>query len=150
MKLVINAGYGGYSLSPLAVKKLAERKGKPCFFFSFDLRGNDYTPIGIHEAESTMFWSAYTVPNPEDYNLNERGPDGLFKDANERAEKIKLDSRPSPRHDLDLVAVVEELGKEANGMCAKLKVVEIPDGMDYVIDEYDGYESVHEQHRSWS
>lgn len=44
------------------------------------------------------------------------------------------------RHDPDLVAVVEELGSRANGMCAKLVVEEVS-GL-YRIDEYDGYESI--------
>lgn len=48
-----------------------------------------------------------------------------------------------------LVRVVEELGDVANGTFAKLKVVEIPDGVNYDIDEYDGIESIHEVHRSW-
>jgi len=35
------------------------------------------------------------------------------------------------------------------GRCAELKVVEVPDGVDWEIDEYDGFESVEETHRSW-
>ena len=53
------------------------------------------------------------------------------------------------RTDPDLVAAVEELGKDASGSCASLSVTEIPDGSEWEIDEYDGYESVHEVHRSW-
>lgn len=50
-----------------------------------------------------------------------------------------------------LVEVVERLGSErASGHFAKLKVIEIPDGIDWVIDDYDGIETVHEKHRSWS
>jgi hypothetical protein len=48
-----------------------------------------------------------------------------------------------------LVQVIEELGEEANGSHAKLEVIEIPDGVEYTIDEYDGIESIHEKHRSW-
>lgn len=53
------------------------------------------------------------------------------------------------RVDLDLVAVVEILGSDANGDCAELKVIEVPDDVDWVLDEYDGIESVEESHRSW-
>lgn len=41
------------------------------------------------------------------------------------------------------------MGKKASGKCAELKVIEIPDGVDWEIDDYDGIETVHEKHRSW-
>lgn len=49
----------------------------------------------------------------------------------------------------ELVRVVEELGSEANGAYASLKVIEIPDGVNWEIEQYDGYETVSEVHRSW-
>jgi hypothetical protein len=48
-----------------------------------------------------------------------------------------------------VIKVVKELGDEANGKHAELKVVEVPDGVDWVIDEYDGNETIEEKHRSW-
>ena len=45
--------------------------------------------------------------------------------------------------------MVQELGDKANGRCAELKVVEIPDGVDYQVEEYDGKEWVAETHRTW-
>jgi hypothetical protein len=49
-----------------------------------------------------------------------------------------------------LIAVVEKLGSEkASGELAQLEVVEIPDGIDWEIDDYDGVETIHEKHRSW-
>ena len=54
------------------------------------------------------------------------------------------------RDDPNLVRCVEELGARANDDYASLKVVEIPDGVDWIIDEYDGKEWVAENHRTWS
>lgn len=54
------------------------------------------------------------------------------------------------RNDPILVQVVEEMGDEANGIYSSLKVVEITDGVEWVIHEYDGVESIHEKHRIWS
>jgi len=54
------------------------------------------------------------------------------------------------RYDPDLVAAVETLGANANGRYADLKIVEVPDNVDWYIDEYDGVEEVCEKHRSWS
>ena len=54
------------------------------------------------------------------------------------------------RNDPDLVAVVEELGDRACGSWSRLKVVDVPDDVDWYIEEYDGKEHVAEQHRRWS
>jgi len=56
---------------------------------------------------------------------------------------------PYDRTDPDLIAAVEALGDGANGQCAELKVVDIPDGIQYEIDDYDGIETIHEVHKSW-
>ncbi len=54
------------------------------------------------------------------------------------------------RADPQLIAIIEELGEEvASGPHAQLKVVEIPDDVQYTIDDYDGIESIHEVHRAW-
>lgn len=53
------------------------------------------------------------------------------------------------RASTELVQVVEELGEKANGSFANLVVVEIPNGVDWAIDKYDGWETIEEVHRSW-
>lgn len=53
------------------------------------------------------------------------------------------------RTDPKLVEVVEKLGLRANGECADLKIVDIPEDIEYYIDDYDGVETIHEAHRSW-
>lgn len=66
------------------------------------------------------------------------------------AGMFELDTtRPDDRSDPDLVAVVESLGGLANGKFAELKVVEIPDDVEWEINEYDGVEWVAEKHRTW-
>jgi len=53
------------------------------------------------------------------------------------------------RNNYKLIEVVETLGEEANACHAQLKIVEIPDGIEWVIGEYDGIEHVAEKHRIW-
>jgi len=53
------------------------------------------------------------------------------------------------RDDPILVHLVEELMDDVNGSFSDLKVVEIPDDVDWQIDEYDGKEWVSEVHRTW-
>ena len=48
-----------------------------------------------------------------------------------------------------LVKAVKELGSKANGRFSELKIVEIPDNIEWEISEYDGIETVEEKHRKW-
>jgi len=64
----------------------------------------------------------------------------------DKEKKCWMDDRSNP----DLVSVVETLGLMANGKYSHLKVVEIPDDVQYTIDEYDGMEWVTEDHRTWA
>ena len=45
------------------------------------------------------------------------------------------------RHDPDLIKVIEQLGKQANGSHTRIQIREI-DGVRYIIEEYDGMETV--------
>ena len=58
-------------------------------------------------------------------------------DVSELTTHTDYDER-IPRHDEDLVKVVEELGPKASGICASVKLV-YPI---YRIEEYDGLESI--------
>ena len=57
--------------------------------------------------------------------------------------------REIPRNDSDLVSVVEDLGEAAYGFAANLKIVEIPEDVDWYVEENDGLEWVAEKHRTW-
>ena len=48
-----------------------------------------------------------------------------------------------------LIDCIRHLGHEANGRCAKLEIIDIPEGANYYIDEYDGQEIIREAHSSW-
>ena len=53
------------------------------------------------------------------------------------------------RTDEKLIKCVETLGEEADGRAAALEVVEIPDDVEWYIEEFDGDETIHEKHRIW-
>lgn len=57
-------------------------------------------------------------------------------------EHIDLDFDGANRADLDLIRTVEIFGDASNTIYSTLKVVEIPDGNDFIIHENDGFESV--------
>lgn len=144
MKLVINAGYGGFSIS------------RECAEFMVKLGDKQA------EAELNDWNKRQSVLNY--YKKNKKFPDDCDEDLKSSLEidaKYECEAKfygygyeegfdnGYERTNENLIKAVEELGKKANGDCATLKVVEIPDDVDYYIDEYDGFESVNEKHRSW-
>lgn len=110
-KIVINACFGGFSLSDKAILRYAEIKG-------------------IHLVCEGDGWLKH-------YYKDSVSDDNYFSD------------RDIPRDDHVLIQVVEELGHDADGDCANLKIVEIPDDVEWHIAEYDGSEHVAENHRKW-
>lgn len=62
---------------------------------------------------------------------------------------IESDDYNAYRADKRLIEVIEKLGDEANTRFSSLSVEDIPDDVDWEIDEYDGMETIHEKHRSW-
>jgi len=69
-------------------------------------------------------------------------------------DEIKQENYFSDRIDIErtdpvLVQVVREMNGKASGPHSQLGVVEIPDGVEYTIEEYDGSEWVAEVHRTW-
>lgn len=162
MKIVINSDYGGYSLSPLAIKRFAEINGKSCYFFSKNYENGldgDYYEISLKKASKSLFFTAFSVKNPNDYLNKFDKKSRHLKTTQEIIEENKVwdqiylnmymfsDDRTNPL----LIQIVEELGEEkAGGSCANLKIIEIPDNMEYEIEEYDGKEWVSEKHNRWS
>lgn len=109
MKIVINACFGGFSITKEVAGFMSER-------------GNERAKRELEESKDR--WYGYGHVD---------GMDGVYS-----------------REDPDLVAAVEHFKEKSGGTCAKLKVVEIPDGIEYTIEEYDGLEHIAEAHRTWS
>ena len=136
MKVVINTCYGGFSVSHEGIMYMAKLKG-----------------LKLYCRESRGFMYYYTVP------LDQVPPEKSSREFyamsmeeriayNQQVSAVSFESRVE-RDDPFLVQTVEELGEESWGVCAELRVVEIPDGIDWEITEYDGNETVEEAHRSW-
>ncbi len=133
IKIAVNRCYGGFSLSEKATRAFAARKGIPKLA-KWD-RG---------------FCDQFFTCSQEDVDRAVAAKNaGLPLSVEDVINKHYFDNHSMARNDPDLVAVIEELGKDANGEYADIEVVEIPDGVDWYIDEYDGCEKVAEKHRSW-
>ena len=108
IKVVINADYGGFSLSGEAYAVIAKVNG----------------------------WTRCTNDYGQDYLLDDKGN--------------KLFYWNIPRDNSGLVTAVETLGSEdAGGEHSTLKIVEVPDSVNWYVEEYDGKEWVAERHRTW-
>ena len=120
MKVVINSDYGGFSLSDEAILEYGRLKG-----------------LNLVKDENT---------NWKDENTN-WSISIFYKDS--VAKENYFEDRDIPRNDPALVEVVEKLGEAAYGFAASLKIVEIPEDVDWCIEENDGREWVSEKHRTW-
>ena len=134
MKVVINACYGGFGLSEKAILRYAELKG-----------------LTVYPEGTGLFTTYWLVPEGEredqtnyfTWSLEEK------QASNKRLAKQVWYESEIQRDDPALVQVVEELGADANARFAELAVVEIPDGVAWQIEEYDGLEHVAEKHHTW-
>lgn len=136
-KVVINRKFGGFGLSDAAYLKLHEYG----------------VPIQAHVPEERDPETMLCLPQPANDGevifdrtlLNDDLEKSIMGLAGRYWDCWTRDNREHPL----VVRVVEELGTDASGRFADLKVVEIPDGVQYTIEEYDGLEHIAEVHRTW-
>ena len=149
MKVVINDCYGGFGLSRQGLTEYYRRKGVDTYFFKQnygDESEGEYSPLTGEDKES-VFDNCFNVPNPNDFLNNDMDRETL----NENWKKIHISYYDIERTDPILIEIIEEFGSEKiSGECAELKIVEIPDDVEWHIGEYDGNEHIAENHRSWS
>lgn len=144
-EVVINACFGGFSLSHEGTMAYGKRKGLTLYPEPSEVDLKQGRSI-----EDAMIVHYFKVP-PEQYHALENE----IKESGENWKRLNnkdwyFSCRDVPRDDPDLVAVVRELGKRAGGKFAKLEIVDIPDDAEWEIAEYDGNEHVAEKHRTWS
>lgn len=133
MEIVINRCFGGFGLSHKAIMRYAELAGFR--LYAFVNRPPDIKRgIPCDNPEEEFFVHYSTQP------LN---PDGTYQVGTYWSD-CDLE-----RNDPILIQVVKELGEEASDRLAKLEIVDIPDDVKWHIREYDGCESIHEDHREW-
>lgn len=139
--IVVNKSWGGFSLSYEGVMAYAKNKGIKLFAYvdKRDERG-DLLPLEeknrfkSYSGEEKAFIIYYFTKPLKDGDYDENS---YFSESD-----IKRD-------DPALVKTVKQLKEKANGNCARLVIVKIPNDVEWEIDDYDGMETVHEKHRSW-
>lgn len=156
MKIVINKCYGGFVLSRSATALLAKLQGRKVYFFKTDYKDDGESFVALKnpfKEPEDLFGSAFDIPNPNKFIPKKKKwlemTDAEKKSVNELYGKHSICFRDIERRDPLLIRVVEKLGKKADGRGSKLKIVNIPDGVDYEISDYDGVEHIAEKHRTW-
>lgn len=132
MKIVINSCYGGFSLSPKGERRYLELKGLNSYFYKqskYNYPDNAIEFVRLDNIDDVPDLFFYCTTYDQGKTLLDY-PKDVFH------------SRCLKRNDPILGQVVEELGAESFGKCAKLEVVDIDKGRWFKIDEYDGYESI--------
>lgn len=145
MKVAYNACYGGFSLSPLAETEYRAKKGMALTWYE-GVGGYPYKSYNkVNDISS--------VPKAGQSSLSLNASN---KDLGDNIKEIPADNYfyeswygDKGRSDPDLIEIIERLGDKANGYCAKLAIEEIPDGEEYEITEYDGFEGVEPPRQSW-
>ena len=149
MKVVINACFGGFGISDAAYEKLHEW-GIPIRQYTDQERGPDglWLPQPLNEGE-VIFDRDLTPPEHDSMSAV------YWKYRKDKVSPRYWDNgwlEDNRSHPL-LIRLIEEMGAGhrtgASGPYADLRIVEIPDGTDYEIDEYDGNEHIAERHRTW-
>ena len=105
------------------------------------LISKDYGGLWVTKSDLLKYVKAKGwVPLPDETSLNHLRV--LDKDPVSGEEgDINCHLTGICRHDPDLIAILE--GQHGT------KVVEIPDGVEYEIYDWDGVEQIHEVHRVW-
>jgi hypothetical protein len=136
-QIVINSCFGGFSISPVAALWLFEHGMKEIMHAVDEWFGGDKNSYRA----SLEAWKNYLLGDPEVvFSVTPFSPD----------EKFVLEVRPAQRDHPLLVQCVKELGERAFGCYSELKIIEIPDDIEWEIEEYDGKEWVSEKHRTWA
>jgi hypothetical protein len=141
MKVVINNKHGGFRLSDEAIIRYAELKG---------------LKVWVEQDEQFKSLTHHWIVPPEERTSFPNNvawaklPNEERQAMNQKYSTQQIYERDMDRSDPILVQVVEELGDRCRTQVSAPKVVEIPDDVQWTIEEYDGLEWVAEVHRTWS
>lgn len=134
MKIIKNVCYGGFHFSDEAYEKM----------IAYGIPLKEY----IKQKR-----------NPETglYDKSKNKKNVIFKRGESEIDKIMKQfgdywdnfDEKFKRTNETIIRVVEELGAEANNRFSRLEIVEIPDDIDWEIDDYDGIETIRRKGERW-
>jgi hypothetical protein len=128
MKIVVNRCFGGFGVSIAAMKDMIGR----CSHVTA------HEPIEYYGSKKRWEEDKKCPYNRSYRYFDNRGWPVTDEHQDDGARTCPI-----------LIETVERMGKDSFGKHALLDIVEIPDNIQFEIEEYNGDESIHEKHRSW-
>lgn len=138
-KVILNKCCGGFNVSKEAYELYANKKGLKLYLYKSDYINGKWIYKKVTANDSDSISNTYFI---KDMGNN-------VEISDEDYEKYSLYLDDGYREDSTLIEVIEELEEKASGIYGDLKIVEIPDNLDYVIDDYYGIETLHEKVKEW-
>jgi len=126
MEIVINSCYGGFGVSINVLKELYKMKSSCIKIVPIKEYFKDYPDknsiIKFHE------------------HLKIKNNIIMLDDKDDNTIRVNK----------DLIKIIKKLRKKADGEYAELKIIKIPNNIEWAIEEYDGFEYITEKHRTWN
>lgn len=129
-KIILNKCYGGFELSRKAYELYAKKKELELYTYTMTIENNK---CKYKYSDGSDFFIVYFTKN---FGNN-------VEISKEDYKKYVLYLSETVREDKTLIEVVEELGKKASGRFGELEIVKIPDNAFFIIDSYDGLETLY-------
>lgn len=133
MKVVVNKGFHQFGLSLEALKKIFG----DVYVYQPDML------LGLYFRQDSLA-DRRSRSNNFIYSTHDYGKETLKIDEQHRIYFDTMDRSLNK-----LVSVVEEMGQKAGAYGTSLKVIEIPDDVNWEIEEFDGQERIREVGRIW-
>lgn len=146
-KVIINKCFGGYGFVPFTIQQYADAKGIKLYWYTRDCSRD------VGRAKEALISTTIDEINQRDDLLMDVYPimrdmgDAFILAWGENSDLIfEMPPKEMSRVDPVLIEIIERYGDQNVHGCYAPKVVEVPDGVAWVVEEYDGFESLHEAH----
>ena len=150
MKVIINKGLGNFTLSNEALLLLI--KLKPEAVDKAPLKDSYLFCDPTDEYKTIPFEDGFFEYIPQFGNDDQSDEGVLIKDNIVYTFNTLSLNTHKYRSDPVIISIIEELKEKANPRGGELKIIEIPEGVDFYIDSDDTFdcETVVERHRRWN
>lgn len=136
MEVILNKTYGGFRVSEEGYDLYCKKMGVPIFRYKHDYSKCSFVKLHSEKEMKAAFVVYHYV---KDFGES-FSSDDMFTN-----NPYYINLNESYRFNPTLIEVVKELGTKVNTMYSNLQVIEVPGDNpdDYIIDEYDGFETMH-------